>query len=54
MFEKEFERLIDIVKAGAKEPRFEQIGSDTYLVLPDGEMKLVRHDPVYPLSLIHI
>ncbi len=48
MFEKEFERLIGIVEDSVKEPRFERIGSDTYLVQPDGEMKFVRHDPVYP------
>lgn len=48
MFEKEFERLIDIVENSVKEPRFERIGRDTYLVRPDGGMRFVRHDNVYP------
>ena len=48
MFEQEFERLISVVEDSVKEPRFERIGANTYLVQPNGEMKLVRHEPVYP------
>lgn len=48
MFEKEFERLIGVIENGAKEPRFERIGGDTYLLMPDGQMEKVRHAPVYP------
>lgn len=48
MFEKEFERLIEVVENGVKEPRFERIGNDTYMVMPDGATKHMRHDQEYP------
>lgn len=48
MFEKEFERLIEVVEKGVKEPRFEEIGGDTYMVMPDGTTKNMYHNQIYP------
>ena len=48
MFEKEFERLIEVVEKGVKEPKFEVIGGDTYMVMPDGTTRNMYHNRVYP------
>lgn len=48
MFEKEFEKLIEVVEKGCKEPKFEDICGDTYMVMPDGSKELVCHRQVYP------
>lgn len=48
MFEKEFERLIEVVESSVKEPKFETIGNDTYLVMPDGQLRKMKHRQIYP------
>ena len=49
MFEKEFERLIEVVEKGVKEPRFEVIGRETYMDMQDGTTRNMYHNQVYPV-----
>lgn len=48
MFEKEFEKLIEIVKSGIAVPELRRIGHDDCLILPDGTCENIFHHQQYP------
>lgn len=48
MFEKEFEKLIEVVKDGIALPTHKRIENDDYLILPDGSFEIIHHNQQYP------